>query len=416
MTAARPLAATAEAVAARLADPASLPHALTDALWWRQSLAKGAPGIALLHLERAAAGLASWNTVKAWLDCATSGPLTLGADCGLFYGAPAIGHVLACAAACEPGWYGRALDRIDWAVAVEARRRVDAAHRRIDDHRLPSLREFDLVRGLTGMGRYLLRRDPHGAAVQAVLEYLVRLTDDLMVDGHRLPGWWVASGPSGKPDRAFAGGHANHGVAHGIAGPLSLLALADRYDVTVAGQQAAMMRIGAWLDRWRSHTTVGTCWPYWVTRDHLRTGVTGVSHRQRPSWCYGTPGLARAGQLAAAATGDPARWVQATSALLDALTAPAQRVTITDASLCHGQAGLAHLTATIAADTIRPRDAARLQAAVPELFDTIEATATGLLTDGPGLLDGAAGTALVLLDATLSSRPRTGWDTCLLIA
>lgn len=421
MIAAHPATAVAETIAARLADPAALPRSVTDAPGWRQSLAKGAPGIALLHLERAAAGLASWNTVRTWLATITDGPLTLGADSGLFYGTPAIGHVLACAAAVHPDRYGKALDRIDRAVAVETRRRVDAAHRRIDRLRLPSLREYDLIRGLTGLGRYLLRRDQHGAATRAVLEYLVRLTDDITVDGRCLPGWWVASGPSGKPETAFPGGHANHGVAHGIAGPLSLLALADRYEVTVTGQRAAMMRICAWLDRWQPRSTASICWPYWVTHDHLQTGATSDAEPQRPSWCYGTPGLARAHQLAAAASGDPARWVRAETALLGALTSPTQRATITDASLCHGNAGLAHITAATAADTIRPGIAGRLQAAVPELLDTIDtggdsdATATRLLTDGAGLLEGAAGTALVLLDATLNSRPSTGWDTCLLI-
>ena len=43
---------------------------------------------------------------------------------------------------------------------VDVRTRLDAAHRRIDAGRLPQLAEFDAIRGLTGYGAYLLRRDP----------------------------------------------------------------------------------------------------------------------------------------------------------------------------------------------------------------------------------------------------------------
>jgi len=42
--------------------------------------------------------------------------------------------------------------------------------------------------------------------VHAVLEYLVRLTDPVQDDGENLPGWWTASGPSGRDDEHFPGG------------------------------------------------------------------------------------------------------------------------------------------------------------------------------------------------------------------
>lgn len=54
-------------------------------------------------------------------------------------------------------------------------------------------------------------------AVAFVLRYLVELTQPLRMPGRTLPGWWCATGPAGRPDPRWPGGHANLGMAHGIA-------------------------------------------------------------------------------------------------------------------------------------------------------------------------------------------------------
>ncbi|MFC5054313.1 lanthionine synthetase LanC family protein [Saccharothrix xinjiangensis] len=69
---------------------------------------------------------------------------------------------------------------------------------------------------------------------------------------------------------------------------------------------------------------------------------TGRFHRpspQRPSWCYGTPGIARARQLVAIATSDARRRHPAETALLNCLHDLAQTTCIAEADLCHGLGG-----------------------------------------------------------------------------
>ncbi|MFG1761050.1 lanthionine synthetase C family protein [Micromonospora echinofusca] len=392
--------------------------------WWRQSLALGVPGIALLHVELAAAGLRPWQRAHHWLAAATSGPVTAGPDSHPFHGAPALAHVLASAAVHQPGSYARALDGLDTAIAADARRRVAAAHARIDAGELPALAEFDAIRGLTGIGAYLLHRPSGGQELRAVLEYLVRLTSPLHREGEMLPGWWTGSGPNGRLDERFSGGHGNTGMAHGIAGPLALLALAALRGVVVQGQLAAIVTICSWLDRWRSSTDEGPIWPYWVTSSQLRAGRASPSSAQRPSWCYGTAGLARAQQLAALATGDLVRRVAAEHALARALTDRRQLAATTAPSLCHGYAGLAHIAHRVAADAL-PGNAARLNARVPHLLNRIDPagagprrTAAALIGEapGPGLLEGATGVALAALSCSTSSVPDSSWDSCLLTA
>jgi len=411
-----------DVIGTRLADPDTAPAGWRAQAWWSQSLAHGVPGIALLHIELAAAGRAPWQRACDWLTAATRTPVTCGADSHPSYGAPALAHALACASDRLPGSCQRALEALDRQIVVDTRRRLAAAHARIDRGNLPALGEFDALQGLTGYGAYLLRRD-HSDAVHAVVEYLVRLTGHLTIDGETLPGWWTPSGPSGRADTRFPEGHANNGLAHGITGVLSLLALAARQGITVHGQADAIRAICCWLDRWRADTDRGPAWPYWVTRAELRAGKLTPPAAQRPSWCYGTAGQARAQQLAALALGDTGRQVMAEHALISALTDPAQLAATTDISLCHGFAGFAHVTACAAADALPPA-AGQLLALLSGLLNAVhrpgtnpERAATALLNAadrGPGLLDGAAGVALAVLAPSTATSPCSAWDAFLL--
>lgn len=417
-----PMLSRVDAVAARLADPGTAPSVLQT---HRQHLAYGPPGIALLHIERAANGLGPWQHAHGWLAAASHGSLTSGPDSHPFYGMPALAHALACAADSLPGSYQRALDAMDRQIKIDVRRRLDAAQRRIDAGCLPQLAEFDTIRGLTGYGAYLLRRDSGSPMMRAVLDYCVRLTEPIRQSGEDLPGWWTATGPSGSPDERFPGGHANTGMAHGIGGVLTLLALAARKSTVTDGYLRAMRAILAWLDRWQEETGRGPAWPYWATRSELRTGRRAASKLRRPSWCYGTAGLARAQQLAALAIGDTERQITAENALAAALCDPDQLGATTDNGLCHGFAGLTQIAVRTAADA-HPSTVGRLRAAIPGLLTAIcsvdndlEHEATARVTGtgaGPGLLDGAAGTALALLAADAATPPQSDWDSCLLIA
>ncbi|MFV5994993.1 lanthionine synthetase C family protein [Streptomyces sp. NPDC056231] len=412
------------ALADLLADPDTAPLGPRTAAEDRQHIAYGLPGIALLHIERAAAGLAPWQRAHDWLAAAARQPFTSGADSHPFYGAPALAQVLACAADHLPGSYERALSTLDEQIARDVLRRLTAAHRRLDAGQLPEIAEFDTIRGLSGYGAYLLRRNPDSAAVRTVLDYCVRLTEPITHDGETLPGWWTLTAPTGRPDTdRFPDGHANSGMSHGIGGVLAFLALAARHDTVVDGHHDAMRTILAWLDRWQEESGHGPAWPYWVTRAELRDGRLAPSTPRRPSWCYGTAGLARAQQLAALALGDTTRRIDAENALVAALTDSAQLKATTDNGLCHGFAGLAHIAARTA-DDAHPSTVGQLQAVIPALLATIcppgtdPAPAAAIVANeaGPGFLDGVAGIALALLAPATITPPRTAWDACLLIA
>jgi hypothetical protein len=399
--------AMATAIAARLATPPTITG--DRGRCWAQSLTKGAAGIALAHIERASAGLASWQAAHAWLTTAASTGTSAADDAGLFAGVPAV--AFAVHAAGGAGRYTRALGKLDPHVTALAHRRADQAQARMDSGILPSLAEFDLIYGLTGIGAYLLRWPSAGGALERILCYLVQLTEPVRIDGDTVPGWWTGHDPSFKSSPGFAGGHANFGMAHGIAGPLALLSLTARKGLTVEGQDQAIERICGWLDAWRQDASAGSWWPQWVTREELHTGRTTQPGPLRPSWCYGTPGLARAQQLAGIATGDTARQDMAEHALTHCLSSPAQLSRITDTSLCHGWAGLLQTTWRAARDARTPA----ITNCLPHLANQLIEHAHPGSGDGTGFLEGDAGLTLALHTAAHATPPVTGWDACLLL-
>ena len=368
-----------------------------------QSLIRGTTGIALLHVERAASVPSGWETAHTWLTAAASDGAYAGAHASLFFGSPAL--AFAFHAAGQPGSYGKALAALDVSAAAITRARLAAAHGRIDRGETPAFAEFDLIYGLTGLGALHLRDDPHGELARSVLAYLVRLTEPIGPD--RLPGWWTGLDPAGKESERFPGGHGNFGMAHGIAGPLSFMAGAMRRGVVVPGQADAIRYIYDWLDLWRQDGPAGHWWPEWITPDELRSQQVHQAGPQRPSWCYGTPGLARAQQLAAIALGDTDRQAVAEKAVISCMADPAQQAKVTDSGLCHGTAGQFQTLWRMANDAKAPEVADTLAPVLARLLDALP-------EEDPGFLEGSAGQALALHTAA-TQHVATQWDTCLLL-
>ncbi|MGW5134187.1 lanthionine synthetase C family protein [Streptomyces sp. NPDC004135] len=371
----------------------------------RQSLAHGPLGTALLDIERAHRGLTDFHAAHRKL--AVSGPLIDGNHANLFLGAPAMAYVLHMAAGGSDRYAG-ALHTLDAAVAAYTRRRLAAAHTRIDQGHYTSFAEYDLFRGLTGIGALLLRRQPDSPELRRVLEYLVRLTEPVAgPDGQPRPGWWVGHAPASNK-AATPGGHANAGLAHGITGPLALLALAKRRGVTVRGHTEAMRRILRWLDRIRQSDHHGTRWPRWVS-----LAGPAPSHVAAPSWCYGTPGIVRAQQLAAIVLADNDRKRMAERALLYCLADTRQLDLLVGRGLCHGVGGLIRTVQRVAEDAAQAH-------AVKALNDWLQRSPERFLASetpqASGFLDGTAGASLAFQIAEPDSSSATDWDACLLLS
>lgn len=389
-----------------LAQPFAPPK---DEPWAGQSLATGAAGIALLHVEHATTGKATWHRAHQWISQAAAGGITANDSTGLYLGAPAVAFVLHAAPASVQHLYRDARDALHGYVVSLTHRRVDSALARMYRGEHATFAEYDTFFGLTGIGAYLLRSAPDSSAMEQVLRYLVSLTQPLNSDGHSTPGWWVDHDP--RRTHGLPGGHGNLGVAHGITGPLLLLAQAHRRGIQVDGQAQAIRTICDHLDAWRQDSDAGPWWPEHLTLSDLKTGRPHQHQPARPSWCYGTPGIARAGQLAGIALGEAALQLEYEDALQQCLSDPVQLAKVVDTSLCHGWAGLYQTVYRAAQDARTPHLATHL----PSLAKALTTHASTTTAPDPGFLDGIAGCALALTTVSTEQVSTTEWDSCLLI-
>lgn len=376
---------------------------------WPHSLGTGALGILMSHASEAHANRGSWATVHTWANAVTQTPVTT-QEAGLYQGAPAFAYALAVAA--NP-LYRSARNELDRHIDMLTTKHLQQAHTRIDRGHPPALREYDLISGLTGLGAYLLRTRQTGARLVAeVLSYLVRLTLPLPDD--RRPGWWTGHGPTDTLDPVnWPHGHGNCGIAHGITGPLAVLATAHIRDQVVPGHKDAIERILEWLDHVQ-HGSVRTArWPGIVGPRHTVDSAPPSASRAA-SWCYGTPGIARAQQLAALAIGDAARRADAEAALVGCITDNTQLADLgNDMTLCHGWAGLVRATDHAAAAAGPDSDLAQLLPHLRTRFTQLIRANDPL--GHPGLLDGAAGLHLTRTTSVDAPPGRLPWDTCLLL-
>jgi hypothetical protein len=293
--------------------------------------------------------------------------------------------------------------------------------------------DFDVISGLAGVGAYLLcRRDEPGPAT--ALAALLRALVDLTREDAGRPRWFTP--PHLIVDqtmrRQCPNGNLNCGLAHGIPGPLSLLALARIMGVRVAGMEGAIDRIAGWLAEHRLDDAWGVNWPTVVplaattepsVPSRVGQAAADAFSPSRTAWCYGSPGIARALWLAGEALDDSVYRDLAVAAMEAVYRMPLAVRRIDSPTFCHGVAGLLQITLRFTNDTglaifieaARTLTTQLLSLHEPEtLLGYRHIEAGGRRIDQPGLLDGAPGVALVLLAAATDAVPT--WDRLFLLS
>jgi len=355
------------------------------------SLGEGTVGEAVAAAVTAR-NTSDWIAFRDLIRAITSADMPAHHDqVGLYGGLPAVAFALRLSGRFE---HSRTLTALDAKIGTTIEARLTETEKRLAAGRPPRMREYDLIRGLTGFGAILLCSPRPGPLLDDVLRYLVRLTaEPITVAGSTLPGWWTTDGPTGEPETAFPHGHINLGLAHGVSGPLALLALAILQGHEVSGQAAAVHATATTLADAARPLVGSTDVLGWqaITRPS-EWGRRSVVKVERPSWCYGTPGITRAIQLAAIATNDPVQQRWAESVMADSLCDAAHLALFTDSTVCHGWAG-AYLIAAHAAADAEPDS--RLHPIATTLADRIDPNRA---TTVSGLLTGAAGIRLAQHD------------------
>ena len=376
------------------------------------SLANGQAGLALLYAWLARTRRLPQADVLAgqYLDQSIEAMATQTMDASLYGGFPGV---------------ALAAELVDHLLDPDAEDRSEA----VDDALVRLLSRanlwpapHDLVVGVTGLGVYALQRCPRPVAIESLHRVVQRLYECAQQDQHGLY-WWTPPEGLLHPEsrRAFPSGRADLGVAHGVAGAIALLGSICGVGVEQETARSLLEGAVSWLLAQSVATEAGPTFPVW-----LAPGVQPSP--ARCAWCYGDPGIAAALLVAARGVG-AGGWVQAAVALAcRAAERPPERTGVVDASFCHGTAGLAHIYNRMYQATGEPKLG---RAAVYWLELTLDfyrlardnggswvQASKDRAEAGPwtgiGLLEGAAGVALVLLAATTSLEP--AWDQMFLVS
>jgi hypothetical protein len=268
----------------------------------------GLAGTALLHARLAAVDpVFAQAAVRHW-TAAAQNPGPYRGAVGIFSspGGLAASLIIGSAYLPDPDSQWAATAR---AVRWLAARAIDLAHRREEHLRAGGVGTpwpiYDAINGLAGIGRVLLAALTAGydTAESGFLAALRTLTVMIDTQHGRRPGWWLPADEHPSTVTVHPSGAAATGMAHGIAGPLSLLATAHAAGWSVAGQRAAIQSAAHWLLHWR--TDAAHSWAPHVTGDELDSDTAQPTTRRRDAWCYGAPGIGRALTLAGNALTDP---------------------------------------------------------------------------------------------------------------
>jgi hypothetical protein len=282
-----------------------------------------------------------------------------------------------------------------------------------------AVEEFDVVSGISGVAAYLLGRTSDDRARQALESILGAMVAILSRD-EPAPKWHTPADliSARQMIGKFPDGNLNCGLAHGLPGMLSVLALASSQGVETPGQREALHRWAYWLKARHMPDQWGGSWPAAVS-----VGSTPAPVPAPAGWCYGNPGVARTLWLAGNALDDSCLRETALDAIRAVYQRPVSRRGISSPTFCHGVSGLLHITLRFANDTGLPDFADAADALLGQLLKSFaEDSVFGFraydsearLVDSPALLDGAAGVALVLLAVTSDQDP--SWDRIFLLS
>ncbi|MGE6537961.1 lanthionine synthetase C family protein [Bacillus luti] len=286
---------------------------------------------------------------------------------------------------------------------------------------------YDTIQGATGVGRYLLQNiqlESNLEALKKILNCFINMSNDIEVNGEVVPGWYVPyANQFLETDKIlFPDGNFNCGHAHGIPGPLSLMALAIEQGIEVPGQKQAIRKMIDWLIRWQDEGS----WPARLSFKEVVNDQAYHVYPKRKGWCYGNPGVARALYLAGRSLKDQKSMKIALSSYQDTLLQSEEEWDLASPTFCHGRAGLLQMSIRMAKDEngeVSMQSIIKLIDYVMDAYDpqapfgfkdlqSNEQTSNEL--NKVGLLEGVSGVLLTLL--SLSAVEEPWWDGVFLIS
>lgn len=278
---------------------------------------------------------------------------------------------------------------------------------------------FELIEGLAGYGSYLAEQLPNAGA-SALLERVI----DLLESSRDANGVWF-SHPEFLAEwqrELMPRGNYNLGVAHGIPGVIGFLAAARHAGV----RDPRVARLASDAVPWV--LAQKGIWPSSLFPSHVPPDAE--PRETRTAWCYGDLGVA-AVLLSAAQAFERSDWSDEALAIARvAARRPFRDTKVSDAGLCHGATGIAHLFNRMYQATgdeelrgaaqrwyrlaLKMRQPGEGLAGYLSWYESMRPGESGSWRGEPGFLSGIAGIGLALLAAVTDVEP--SWDRVMLVS
>ena len=244
----------------------------------------------------------------------------------------------------KTGNYGKFLDTINELIIDALPGTLNYLNNNTNDL---TMFHYDVVTGISGTIGYLLNFSDQPKILELIkesLNYLIKLTKNIDVDGYEVPGWYISRNNQFRDDEkeTFKNGNFNYGLSHGVAGILTALSLAFKQNIVINGQKKAIEKI---IKEYKEIKLLDNkqipFWPGQYSFEDYIEGNTDLSILgSRMSWCYGSIGILRTLKLSAIALNDQnlKAWVSEKINLISKLNI--NEHDFESPTLCHGYSGL----------------------------------------------------------------------------
>ncbi|HEV3036815.1 MAG TPA: lanthionine synthetase C family protein [Candidatus Angelobacter sp.] len=395
-------------IAELLQNPGPAEHGATDIDFQRQSfsLGSGSAGIAvfLAYLEKSGLGSGARPAAFEQMNRAIEVVASQFTFPGLYGGFTGV------------GWAAEHVTRLLAESQEDLNSDLDSAVEQYVQVS-PWKEDYDLISGLVGLGIYCLERSASsgaGRALELIVERLYETAEHSK--GEDIVTWFTP--PSlliPTQLEKYPQGFHNLGVAHGVPGVIALLGRTCSAGIAKDKASWLLDRAVAWLLRQRLPAGSNSMFASVIAPGPPMNDC-------RLAWCYGDAGIAAALLLAARCTGNSSWEAEALAIAQHSARRAPDQCGVTDACVCHGSAGLAHIFNRIyqATNDELCANAARLWLERTLAYREPGKGAAGYLIWGTdeqeklelqsklGLIQGIAGIGLVLLAAVSDVEPN--WD------
>lgn len=279
---------------------------------------------------------------------------------------------------------------------------------------------YDVIEGLSGIMSYLSifkgEKQVQEMLRQGV-EKLIELTNDICIFGNTLPGWYIPSSNqfSDIEKNIYPYGNFNTSFSHGITGPLTILAEMKLNGIAIEGQDEAIYKIVHFLFKFKSSDGKRDYWKGQIDlNEYKEQKLTENNIVRRDAWCYGTPGICYALVVAGRAM-ENREWID--YGIDNLMKTMADIRGIFSPTFCHGYAGLYQIlesVETVTGERIFIKEREVLKEKIMSFYNKNYIWGFRNMEVGDemgnikpynyaGLLDGAVGTCLALLEGEIKS-------------